>query len=267
MALALSLLFHMGLILWLSTISSEKDITKTIKQNITVTISTKESAKTIVSLPEKNSTKPDKAKFLAEQDQRSDHEQVATPRAFKKTSGAQKHQKARNDFKKPHKPSANKKHINDPLGIRTPPSFNNSMPSDEYVPGIDEGEKTTLNAWQYRHASFFNRIRDAVAQNWSPNSQIYRYDPDGSMLGHLDRITVMEVTIDKQGSLTALYIAHSSGINYLDDEALRSFKQAAPFLYPPSELFLENTQFTFKFSFFVQVNRGLKLDFDWDSKI
>src|SRR6185437_235034 len=116
----------------------------------------------------------------------------------------------------------------DPLGLRAV-NFN------DYLPSVKEGENTELNAWQYRHASFFNRIKNNIARIWSPNSKIERHDPQGKLLGHLDRVTVMEVTIDRGGGLKGLSVANSSGVSYLDEEAERAFRKAAPFPFPPRE--------------------------------
>ncbi|HXW60509.1 MAG TPA: energy transducer TonB [Myxococcota bacterium] len=108
-------------------------------------------------------------------------------------------------------------------------------------------------------------MKNSIARIWAPNIEIERQDPRGSMLGQRDRVTVMQVTIDKGGKMTALSVANSSGVTYLDDEAVRTFNKAAPFPFPPRELFKNKEEFTFHFAFHVHVNRGLKFDFDWSA--
>jgi TonB family protein len=155
---------------------------------------------------------------------------------------------------------------NDPLGIR--PSFdkhhhqNNSSVQD-YLPNVEEADKTELNSWQWRHASFFNRIKTRIRSVWSPQMQISRYDPQGKLLGYKDRVTTMSVTIDSEGNIKKLAVLDSSGVAYLDEEAEQAIEEAAPFPFPPKELFNQHDEFSFTFAFHIQINRGFFFDFDW----
>lgn len=256
-----------------------------------------ESPKSVVSLTPENIERPEEANYFSEHDQKASKELVAKLRRESEEASAKPEVKGTNDpseatkivlqEEKPQdtakehlKDTASKvltandflkkpkdKSFRDPLGLRVPPgnSDKDAMPLAEHLPNVEEGEKTQLNAWQWRHATFFNRIKSSIARTWSPNSQIERFDPKGALLGQLDRVTVMQVTIDTFGKLKALSVANSSGVSYLDEEAERSFREAAPFPFPPRELFKSQDEFTFKFAFHLQVNRGIKLDFDWDS--
>lgn len=156
----------------------------------------------------------------------------------------------------------------DPLGLR--PHFTEKQmakstanASDDFVHDVKVGNETELNAWQWRHAPFFNRIRSRVGQIWAPQAQIARFDPQGTLLGQKDRVTVLQVTIDRQGYLRELTVTDQSGVAYLDDEAERTFKEAAPFLYPPQELFATSDEFSFSFAFHLYLNRGFSFGFDW----
>jgi TonB family protein len=135
----------------------------------------------------------------------------------------------------------------------------------DFVPNQPEGEHTELNAWQWRHAPFFNRIKARISEIWSPQAQISRFDPQGTLLGQEDRVTVVKVTIDRQGHLRNLAITEKSGVGYLDDEAARAFKEASPFLYPPKELFEQSDEFSFNFAFHLYINRGFSINFDWQN--
>ena len=161
---------------------------------------------------------------------------------------------------------AHKINKNDPLGLR--PKFNErayAKSGGEFIPDVKESDKTELNAWQWRHAPFFNRVKDRIGQTWSPQSQIARFDPQGSLLGQKDRITILQVTIDRQGNLRDLKITNQSGVSYLDDEAERAFRAAAPFLYPPQELFNDGDEFSFTFAFHLYLDRGFSFGFDWQN--
>ena len=52
------------------------------------------------------------------------------------------------------------------------------------------------------------------------DTQIARFDPQGSLLGKRDRETVVRVTIDSLGNLKLAEVASSSGVAYLDAEAV-----------------------------------------------
>lgn len=250
-ALVLSLIFH-GLLLYLWSPELEKLGTVSTKEPLKAEVK----FKPVVNTPEQpDKNKPKKANYLAEVDQSTDHEQKA--QLQQKTQAA----KAR----KADKFLARSRSA-DPLGLHELPKNHENSASaliGEHLPEVKSGKNTQLNTWSWRHAPFFNRIKTQIGQVWAPNRQIARYDPQGTLLGQKDRVTVLSVTIDNQGRLKTLQVANSSGVAYLDEEAERAFKKAAPFPYPPKELFNTEDGFTFQFAFHLQQNKGLKFDFDW----
>lgn len=157
---------------------------------------------------------------------------------------------------------------NDPLSLRPNfphEGFTKRRGTSDHLPDVKEGEQTELNAWQWRHAPFFNRVKARIGQIWSPQAQIARFDPNGVLLGQKDRVTVLLVTIDRKGFLRDLKITDQSGVNYLDEEAERTFREASPFLFPPQELFSNKDEFSFTFAFHLYINRGFSFGFDWQN--
>jgi TonB family protein len=243
--------------------------------------------KQVVDIEPADTTRPKDAKYLAEFDSRADEEQKAPltnqkppSRAPQKPSSPAEEQTspektakqpvATDDeaFELPAKPrsfSAPKRKkvrkASDPLGLYETP-VSDQGPS-EHLSETKTGERAKLNAWQWKHAPFFNRIKTRIGQVWSPQAQITRHDPDGTILGQKDRVTIVKVTIDAAGRLTDVSVLSSSGVAYLDEEAERAFKAAAPFAFPPPELFAKSDHFTFQFGFYIQVNSGFGFDFDW----
>jgi TonB family protein len=278
-AAVISVFFHLAMLLLLSP-----QIEKFIKE--TTEAKALEAAlvfKPVVLTFADSEKKPDKANYYAEHDQKTKKEQSSRHKSLnqeaisKKALNAQKEeakpqqeQRKRITVKAPQaKDFIGKPNEIDPLGLKNIPAAQKARPEarpfGEHLPGVAEGDETELNAWVWRHAPFFNRIKARIGQTWAPNMQIARHDPQGSLLGQKDRVTVMSVTIDGQGKLKHLAVANSSGIAYLDEEAERAFKKAAPFLYPPKDLFKNKQDFTFQFAFHLQVNRGLKFDFEWST--
>ena len=60
-----------------------------------------------------------------------------------------------------------------------------------------------------------------------------RRDPTGTMYGGRDRVTVLSVTLDREGNLEDVVVERSSGLDFLDIEAVKAFEKAQPFPHPP----------------------------------
>lgn len=110
---------------------------------------------------------------------------------------------------------------------------------------VPEGDGTFLNTREWRYASFFNRVKQAVSAKWDPNGRL-RQRRGG--LGAAVRTTVMVVTLRPDGSLADCFVAQASGLEVLDLEAMKAFERAAPFSNPPQAL-VENGVIRFQFGF------------------
>lgn len=125
--------------------------------------------------------------------------------------------------------------------------------SVDHLDDVAAGEETALNAKRWVHASFFNRLKRQVAQNWDPASVWRRRDPSGSVYGFKTRVTEVRVALTPKGQLAKIVITSPSGVSELDDEAVRAFQQAAPFPNPPKELANDDGLITFAFSFHFEI--------------
>ena len=83
--------------------------------------------------------------------------------------------------------------------------------SNDYLPDVEEGEFTALNARKWKYASFFNRVKRQVSQNWNPQRVYARRDPNGNVYGFKERVTVLQVSLDPDGSLREVVIAEPCG--------------------------------------------------------
>lgn len=135
-------------------------------------------------------------------------------------------------------------------------------PFNDHLANIETDAQTRLNTFEWKHATYFNRIKERVAQTWSPLEQIRRHDPYGALLGQQDRYTTVLITIDRTGQVVDTKIQTKSGVYYLDDEAIRSFKVASPFPNPPQVIFASNNLFSFAFGFNVSTDRGFFAGFN-----
>jgi TonB family protein len=126
--------------------------------------------------------------------------------------------------------------------------------SVDHLEAIEEGDETSLSARKFIYASFFNRLKRSVAQNWDPATVWRRSDPNGTVHGFKTRITEVRVSLSPKGDLTKIVVTTPSGVSELDDEAVRSFHAAAPFPNPPDGLIKEGL-ITFAFSFYFEIGQ------------
>lgn len=129
--------------------------------------------------------------------------------------------------------------------------------SDDYIPDVGkEGETNVLNTAPYRYAGFFERIKGRVRMHWDPNTPFRRRDPTGQSYGHKDRLTVLRVVLDEKGNVIDTSVKTASGLKFLDEEAVRAFYAAGPFVNPPEGLIKEGRiRFDFGFAFLVASSR------------
>ena len=125
--------------------------------------------------------------------------------------------------------------------------------SVDHLDDVNNGDETALNAKRWIHASFFNRLKRQVAQNWDPASVWRRRDPNGQVFGYKTRVTEVRVSLTTKGELAKIVVTAPSGVSELDDEAVRAFQHAAPFVNPPKELASEDGLITFAFSFYFEI--------------
>lgn len=127
----------------------------------------------------------------------------------------------------------------------------------ENLEDVDDGQRTALNAVEWRHAPFFNRVQEQVEQYWRPGDEYIEHDPTGNIYGYRDRETIIKVVLNRDGTLRNAYVIEESGAAFLDDEAREAIEQAAPFPRPPQGLVdPETAVVAFRFSFTVQVHEA-----------
>lgn len=125
--------------------------------------------------------------------------------------------------------------------------------SVDHLENVDNGDETSLSAKRWIYASFFNRLKRQVAQNWDPGTVWRRSDPTGAVYGTKTRITEVRVSLSRRGDIEKVLVMTPSGVAALDDEAVRAFRSAGPFPNPPEGLVQKDNLITFGFSFFFEI--------------
>jgi len=138
--------------------------------------------------------------------------------------------------------------LDQPIGLSGPLS-GGPMPDD--LRGIEEGEGTFLNARSFKFAGFLNRVKETVGRVWTQKviDASGKRDPTGQLYSYKDRRTVIEFTLDRQGEITDVHVAASSGVQYLDEVAVDAFRVVQRFPNPPPGLIQESGTVSLPFAF------------------
>ncbi|MFN0061800.1 MAG: cell envelope integrity protein TolA [Myxococcaceae bacterium] len=131
--------------------------------------------------------------------------------------------------------------------------------ANDRLENIEEGEGTFLNTKEWRYASFFNRVKQSVGIHWNPGVPLRQRDPTGDIYSGKDRYTLLTVTLDDKGSLRDIAVEKSSGLEFLDAEAIAAFHRAQPFPNPPPGLLDGDARVRFSFGFFLELGAGPRL--------
>lgn len=127
-------------------------------------------------------------------------------------------------------------------------------PANDYLPDdINDGDGTFLNSKEFKFAPFFNRMKQSVGEHWRPIDELRRRDPTGNIYGYGGRVTVVSVKLNAEGYLKGVQVTRSSGVDFLDREAIAAFEKAQPFLNPPRQL-VQGGEISFPFGFHIEFN-------------
>ena len=117
--------------------------------------------------------------------------------------------------------------IKNEAGERQLPTVKELLPPLTYSRGGGTNSApVSLDTKDPVYLSYFNRIKQAIEQNWEYPELALRYGLQGRLS--------LEFSIGANGQLEQLRIIRSSGSQLLDDEALRAIRTAAPFPPIPS---------------------------------
>ncbi|MCP4603824.1 MAG: energy transducer TonB [Proteobacteria bacterium] len=106
----------------------------------------------------------------------------------------------------------------------------------DYLDGVVEADSTALNTMGWKYASFFNRVKRKVERQWHPDVEYRKHDAYGNIYGFKDRITVLLVVLRGDGSMKKVYVMDPCGAPFLDDEAREAVMKASPFSNVPEGL-------------------------------
>jgi len=124
---------------------------------------------------------------------------------------------------------------------------------------VDEGDATLLNTREWKYATFFTRVKQAVGTHWDPGTPLRQRDPTHNIYGGRDRYTLLSITLDGQGMLREVHVEKSCGVDFLDEAAIVAFQRSQPFPNPPPGLMDKDNAIRFQFGFFLEFGGGPRL--------
>jgi TonB family protein len=130
---------------------------------------------------------------------------------------------------------------------------------NDHLDDVDEGNETFLNTKEWKYASFFNRVKQAVGMHWNPGEELHQRDPTLNIYGGRDRYTILQITLTARGLVKDIHVEKSCGVEFLDSEAIAAFQRSQPFPNPPPGLIGSDSAIHFQFGFFLEMNGGPKL--------
>ncbi len=128
-----------------------------------------------------------------------------------------------------------------------------SAATDESLAEIDIGQRTLLNAKEYAHWLYFQRIKSLLGPVW-------RLDIDGKMgkmqavgkkFAKAESITQVAVVLDAKGNVKKVSLTQGSGSQELDASAIEAFHAAGPFPNPPLALHRKDGTVWIRWSFII----------------
>jgi len=109
----------------------------------------------------------------------------------------------------------------------------------QVIPGVEEGAFTALNTDQLEFYAFYQRANEQIRNRWVGLIRDYLGQlaaRDMEILARRNRTTQIEVILNPSGEFVRSVVHSSSGDKGLDQAASESFRRAAPFPNPPSEM-------------------------------
>jgi protein TonB len=109
----------------------------------------------------------------------------------------------------------------------------------QLIPGVEEGAFTALNTDQLEFYAFYQRANEQIRNRWVGLIRDYLGElaaRDMEILARRNRTTQIEVVLNPSGEYVRSVVHTGSCDKGLDQAAGESFRRAAPFPNPPSEM-------------------------------
>ena len=116
---------------------------------------------------------------------------------------------------------------------------------------LEQGEGTFLNTKEWKYATFFNRVKQAVGRSWDPNEPLRQRDPTGEIYGG----AIATPSSTSPWGRRAGEGHHGPALErggLPRRAAVVSFRRAQPFPNPPPGLMGKDGTVTFPLGFYLE---------------
>lgn len=125
----------------------------------------------------------------------------------------------------------------------------------EYIPGVKEGNFTSLNSDRFTYYTFFARVNEQVRSRWIHHLRQFSdglSQKENEALASRERVTEVDIQLNRAGEFVRAVVMRSSGSQGLDQAATEAFRIAAPFINPPQQMIEADGLIHLRYGFMVQ---------------
>lgn len=242
----LSLMIHGIVLVATGKLAHFKPMERDETQSIEIDLVRSDTVDVVDSFQETSETKPENPDFISSRDLSTSEQTSPDKAASNVLSQGNRGQQDQNvDQKQPRKKqpetiesfSLSQEELvalNDPLRNQ---EFSRSRgtPSQGFVDKLKKGEQLKVNALGLDYGQYIIRMRDRLASRWNPRRTI-----EPKMYSYSSISVQVAIVLNKAGELVDLKLMEGSFFDGFDKEALRAFKESAPFPNPPDSLVQED---------------------------
>jgi len=107
--------------------------------------------------------------------------------------------------------------------------------SSDFIENLPLGDFAQLNTQEFKYFGFYDRIRQKLEMFWGValREKAQSLSRQGRYIASGQRITGLQVLLDRQGNIIKVLVKAASGVRELDEAAVESFRKAGPFPNPP----------------------------------
>lgn len=244
----ISLFFHLAVVVLTGKLTKFAPRDFSDKQALEVSLVSPEMLETVKTFQQTAEEAPDQARFASDRNLRTDEEtspdqartdivQAPPSQGQAQQQQAQQQSQERSEPRKIDSFSLSeveKQALNNPLLERSAQDRAQRF-SRGFIEKLKRGDELKLNALGLDYGQYILRMKERMQQRWRPQStitpQMYDYDKV---------VVTLAVVLDERGELVDLRVFNKSLFPNYDDEAIRTFKESAPFPNPPDSLIQED---------------------------
>jgi len=126
----------------------------------------------------------------------------------------------------------------------------------DYLPNVKNGGFTALNSDQFMFYTFYARINEQLRNRWvSLVRQFLDSTPQAyiNQLSNKTQVTQLDVLLTPDGQFAKAIVYRKADAIQLDEIAVSAFRQATPFVNPPSDIVVKDGFIHLQYELYIQL--------------